>query len=156
MVHGLLGARDRTHFFEDLAAVANAGRGLDGGGGGRVALDLLVVAGRATQREGLPLVIGRGRLLFADVRRERGLVGGDLVDFVFEVFAIANGRVGLLGIRGNGHLFSAFHSLFSEHERDRVLPTACLGKPVLEGLDFALRGGNCRGSRCGSQGCFRL
>ena len=92
-----------AHFFEDLAAVANAGRGLDGGGGGRVALDLLVVAGRATQREGLPLVIGRGRLLFADVRRERGLVGGDLVNLVFEVFAIANGRVGLLGIRGDGH-----------------------------------------------------
>ena len=93
---------DDASFGEDLRAVADAG-GLFSGGERHI-ITLLGGIGRSgAGRIGFPLAVGLGDRGRTDGRGERGGVGADLVDLVFEVFAQADGGVGGLGIGRECH-----------------------------------------------------
>ena len=104
LVHDFLRARNAAGLGEDLHVVADAGRQVASGEGVVITFELGIGRGGRGEGLGLPFMVGRGGLLRADVGHERGLLGSDAEDGVFQVLTNADvrGSAGD-GIGGSGH-----------------------------------------------------
>ena len=96
LVHDFLRARHTAGLGEDLHVVADAGRQVASGEGVVITFKLGVGGVRSGEGLGLPFMVGRGGLLGADVGHERGLLGSNAEDGIFQILTNTDvrGRAG--------------------------------------------------------------